>query len=77
MGAVCDVYDAVTSDRPYKAGWDPAHCPLPDGHLEGPFRHDGLPDHSSRASASIPTGSLVRMRSGRLAVVLEQNTLLP
>ena len=24
MGAVCDVYDAITSDRPYKAGWDPA-----------------------------------------------------
>ena len=24
MGAVCDVYDAVTSNRPYKAGWDPA-----------------------------------------------------
>jgi HD-GYP domain-containing protein (c-di-GMP phosphodiesterase class II) len=23
MGAVCDVYDAVTSNRPYKAGWDP------------------------------------------------------
>ena len=24
MGAICDVYDAVTSNRPYKAGWDPA-----------------------------------------------------
>ena len=24
MGAVCDIYDAVTSDRPYKAGWDPS-----------------------------------------------------
>jgi HD-GYP domain-containing protein (c-di-GMP phosphodiesterase class II) len=23
MGAVCDVYDAVTSVRPYKNGWDP------------------------------------------------------
>jgi len=23
MGAVCDVYDAVTSNRPYKAGWEP------------------------------------------------------
>ena len=26
MGAVCDVYDAVTSDRPYKAGWDPGEA---------------------------------------------------
>ena len=24
MGAVCDVYDAITSNRPYKTGWDPA-----------------------------------------------------
>ncbi|MBX9794528.1 MAG: HD-GYP domain-containing protein, partial [Burkholderiaceae bacterium] len=24
MGAVCDVYDAITSNRPYKRGWDPA-----------------------------------------------------
>lgn len=24
MGAVCDVYDAITSNRPYKQGWDPA-----------------------------------------------------
>ena len=25
MGAVCDVYDAITSDRPYKKGWGVAH----------------------------------------------------
>jgi HD-GYP domain-containing protein (c-di-GMP phosphodiesterase class II) len=24
MAAVCDVYDAITSNRPYKRGWDPA-----------------------------------------------------
>ena len=24
MGAVCDVYDAITSNRCYRAGWDPA-----------------------------------------------------
>lgn len=24
MGAICDVYDAITSNRPYKSGWDPA-----------------------------------------------------
>lgn len=24
MGAVCDVYDAITSDRCYKKGWEPA-----------------------------------------------------
>ena len=30
MGAVCDVYDAITSNRPYKAGWDPAEAPVCD-----------------------------------------------
>ena len=24
MSAICDVYDAITSNRPYKNGWDPA-----------------------------------------------------
>ena len=24
MTSICDVYDAVTSDRPYKRGWDPS-----------------------------------------------------
>ena len=24
MGEVCDVYDAITSNRPYKDGWVPA-----------------------------------------------------
>jgi putative nucleotidyltransferase with HDIG domain len=24
MAAICDVYDAITSDRPYKRGWDPS-----------------------------------------------------
>jgi len=26
MGAVCDVYDAITSERPYKQGWGPAEA---------------------------------------------------
>jgi hypothetical protein len=26
MGAICDVYDAITSDRPYKRGWEPAEA---------------------------------------------------
>ncbi|MFX5578836.1 HD domain-containing phosphohydrolase, partial [Acinetobacter baumannii] len=38
MGAVCDVYDAITSNRPYKAGWDPArsirHMAASAGHFD-------------------------------------------
>jgi len=72
MGAVCDVYDAVTSDRPYKAGWDPAHALSQMATWKGHF--DPAIFQSFVKSVGIyPTGSLVRMRSGRLAVVLEQN----
>ena len=72
MGAVCDVYDAVTSDRPYKAGWDPAHALSQMATWKGHF--DSMVFQSFVKSVGIyPTGSLVKMRSGRLAVVLEQN----
>jgi HD-GYP domain-containing protein (c-di-GMP phosphodiesterase class II) len=72
MGAVCDVYDAVTSDRPYKAGWDPAHALAQMATWKGHF--DTSVFQTFVKSVGIyPTGSLVRMRSGRLAVVLEQN----
>lgn len=72
MGAVCDVYDAVTSDRPYKAGWDPAHALSQMATWKGHF--DTIVFQSFVKGVGIyPTGSLVKMRSGRLAVVLEQN----
>jgi putative nucleotidyltransferase with HDIG domain len=73
MGAVCDVYDAVTSERPYKAGWDPAHALSQMATWKGHF--DTAVFQSFVKSIGIyPTGSLVRLNSGRLAVVLEQNT---
>ncbi len=72
MGAVCDVYDAVTSNRPYKAGWDPAHSLSQMATWKGHFEPRVF--HAFVKSVGIyPTGSLVRMRSGRLAVVLDQN----
>jgi HD-GYP domain-containing protein (c-di-GMP phosphodiesterase class II) len=72
MGAVCDVYDAVTSDRPYKAGWDPAHALAQMATWKGHF-DTSVFQTFVRSVGIYPTGSLVRMRSGRLAVVLEQN----
>ena len=72
MGAICDVYDAVTSDRPYKSGWDPAHSLTQMASWKGHFDHDMFKSFI-RCIGIYPTGSLVRMRSGKLAVVLEQN----
>ena len=76
MGSVCDVYDAVTSNRPYKAGWDPAEsiaC-MSDWSRKGQF-DPAIYLAFLKTLGVYPIGSLVRMQSGRLAVVVDQNTL--
>ena len=72
MGAVCDVYDAITSNRPYKAGWDPGESISRMASWKGHF--DPVVFATFVKCLGIyPSGSLVRLASGRLAVVEEQN----
>ena len=74
MGALCDVYDAITSNRPYKAGWDPAESVsrMAEWTRSGQF-DSGLFQVFVKSLGIYPNGSLVRMVSGRLGVVTEQN----
>lgn len=72
MGAVCDVYDAVTSNRPYKEAWSPAECLASMFSWQGHFDEDIL-SLFIRSVGIYPVGSLVRMQSDHLAVVIEQN----
>ena len=73
MGAVCDVYDAITSNRPYKAGWDPAESirkmtEWSKGHFD-----ERVFQAFIKSIGIYPIGSLVKLGSGRLAVVVEQS----
>ncbi|MBL0730410.1 HD-GYP domain-containing protein [Piscinibacter sp. HJYY11] len=73
MGAVCDVYDAITSNRPYKNGWDPAESIRKMAEWRGGHFDDVVFQAFVKSLGIYPVGSLVRMQSGRLAVVCEQN----
>ncbi len=70
MGAVCDVYDAITSNRPYKAGWDPAESLKRMASWKGHF-DERVFQAFVRSLGIYPVGSLVRLSNGRLAVVVE------
>jgi HD-GYP domain-containing protein (c-di-GMP phosphodiesterase class II) len=72
MGAICDVYDAISSNRPYKAAWDPADSISKMASWTGHF-DPTLFAVFVRSLGIYPTGSLVRLRSGRLAVVVKQH----
>lgn len=71
MGAVCDVYDAVTSNRPYKAGWDPAESLRKMAEWSGHF-DEKVFQAFVKSLGIYPVGSLVRLSSGHLAVVVDQ-----
>ena len=73
MGAVCDVYDAITSNRPYKAGWCPAEslrrmAEWANGHFDPTVFQAFV-----KSLGIYPIGSLVKLKSGRLGLVIEQS----
>ena len=75
MAAVSDVYDATTSDRPYKDAWQPAYVLRRMTEWSGSGQFDTRVFHAFVKTVGIyPIGTLVRLRSGRLAVVVDQSS---
>lgn len=73
MGAVCDVYDAISSDRCYKKAWGPAESiskmtAWREGHFDEVIFHAFV-----KTIGIYPSGTLLKLKSGRLGVVLEQS----
>lgn len=72
MGAVCDVYDAVTSNRPYKEGWEPGVSLQRMAQWAGHF-DEAVFKAFVKSVGIYPIGSMVKLKSGRLAVVIDQS----
>lgn len=69
MGAICDVYDAITSDRSYRQAW-PASLALANmlswkGHFDQLILRTFI-----RSLGVRPVGTLVQLKSGDRAVVV-------
>lgn len=75
MGAVCDVYDAITSNRPYKTGWDPSESLRQMGLWASGHFDLAVFQAFAKTLGIYPVGSLVRLTSGHLAIVTEQSAL--
>lgn len=70
LGAICDVYDALTSHRPYKQAFSPMEAVAAMWSWEGHFDRDLLVSFMQGISV-FPPAMLVQLRSNRLGIVLE------
>ncbi|MDG0970295.1 MAG: HD-GYP domain-containing protein [Porticoccaceae bacterium] len=73
IASICDVYDAITSDRAYKEGWNPADALKKmsqwTGHLDQVLFQTFV-----KLIGIYPIGALVKLKSEKLGVVYEQNS---
>ena len=73
MCAVCDVYDAITSARPYKQGWEPAEAVRKMAEWTHSHIHKNVFHAFVKAVGIYPVGTLVRLQSDRLGIVVDQS----
>ena len=74
IASICDVYDAVTSDRPYKVGWNPAEALKKMAQWEGHFDKK-IFQIFVKVIGIYPIGSFVRLENGKMGIVYKQNSI--
>lgn len=72
MAAIVDCYDAITSNRCYHKGMEPSEALKKLLEWSGDHLDGELVQRFIRILGIYPVGALVRLESGRLAVVVEQ-----
>jgi putative nucleotidyltransferase with HDIG domain len=72
MAALCDVYDAVTSERCYKRPWTPVEAVQTMRGWSGHFDPEMF-ELFVKSVGIYPVGALVRLKSGRSAMVIGEN----
>jgi HD-GYP domain-containing protein (c-di-GMP phosphodiesterase class II) len=75
MASIADVYDALTSNRVYHQALAPTATLGMIRRNTGTHYDAKIVDALIRVVGIYPVGSLVKLSSGRLAVVIEQNSL--
>lgn len=73
MAAICDVYDAITSDRPYKSGLSPSEAMRAMAEWSRDNFDEEVFKSFVKTVGIYPVGAMVRLESKRLAVVCSQN----
>ncbi len=73
MGAICDVYDALTSERPYKEAWSPQRAVGEMQSWNGCFDPELLFSFC-QAIRVFPLASVVKLDTDQLAVVMPSKT---
>ncbi len=70
LGAICDIYDALVSERPYKKVYSPSATITKmwswQGHLDRKLLFSFM-----QSIGVFPVGALVQLRTNRLGIVLE------
>lgn len=75
LAAVADVYDALTTDRPYRAAFRPDEA-MAILHDNTGVQFEGRPViHLIRRLAIYPAGTIVRLNNGYIGIVVRQTTV--